>query len=384
MPNPLSQALLLPSQRDERLLDRIRYGQGLMAEGSSTAPVQHWAQGLARALQGGLGGYFAGQAEREGKEKDLAYTQKLAAALRGEDPIKALAESDDPGLQGFALQHQLAQAMEPESRPDMVEVWDPAANNGQGAMVYMPETEVQGRIAKAPEPEKAPFPGAIKDDTGNWVYDPDYLSGQEQLRKAGRATTTVNVGGESGADAAQRKKLSEKEGERWSSLQESGTVAAGLAQDFQVLDELLTVAPQGPIQGRLAEAFQGFSSAGDAFQSVVGRVAPSLRTPGSGATSDIEYEGMLKSLPRLSNTPDGNRVIADTMKAKAALNIERAEIVTAFQNEEISAAEARRALSEINNRSILTPELKRSLGVVTGGNGGGVSGVVDELPPGFE
>ncbi|WP_181700547.1 hypothetical protein [Chthonobacter albigriseus] len=177
-----------------------------------------------------------------------------------------------------------------------------------------------------------------------------------------RATTNVNVAGENGADGKLRNKLGEKEGERWSVLKDAGMTSGALVQDFQLLDELLTVAPQGPIQGRLAEMFKGFSTAGDAFQSIVKRVAPSLRTPGSGATSDIEYQGMLDSLPRLSNDPAANRLIAEMMKSKAALNVERAQIVTAFESEEISAADARKRLSQVDSRSIMTPQLRSVLG----------------------
>lgn len=194
-------------------------------------------------------------------------------------------------------------------------------------------------------------------------------------KKAGASTTTVNnnIGGENSADAKMREELSKEEGKRWSELQNSGLVSSSLAQDFQALDELMTVAPQGPITGRLAEVFPGFSSAGDAFQSVVKRVAPSLRVPGSGATSDIEYEGMLQSLPRLSTSPEGNKAIAEMMKAKAQLNIQRAEIISRYQNEEVSAKEARRQLAAINAASIMTPALRTALqgtGVAPSGSGG--------------
>jgi hypothetical protein len=201
----------------------------------------------------------------------------------------------------------------------------------------------------------------------------DFTSWMRGNKKASASNTTVTVGGETKSDAKQREALATDEGKRWSQLQEAGTTAGGLGQDFQALDQLLTVAPQGPIEGNLAAVFPGFSKAGDAFTSVVTRVAPSLRTPGSGATSDIEYEGMLKSLPRLGNTPEGNRAIAEMMKAKAALNIERAEIITAYQNEEIDVKEARSQLAALNKESILTPELQQALKGVGVDVGGGAS-----------
>jgi len=182
-----------------------------------------------------------------------------------------------------------------------------------------------------------------------------------QGKKAGAANTTVTVGGEP-SDGALRKKLSEKEGEGWAAYLDAGNKSAGTMQDMQLLDELITMAPQGPVAGRLASMFPGVNSAADAFTSVVKRVAPTLRATGSGATSDIEYDGMLKSLPQLASTPEANTAIAAMMKAKAQVNIDRAQIISRYQNGEISAVEARNAVNEIDKRSIMTPELKAILG----------------------
>jgi len=184
---------------------------------------------------------------------------------------------------------------------------------------------------------------------------------QIDLKKAGASNTTVTVGGEAGVPADEeelRKKLGGKEGEAWSGYLDAGAVSAGTAQDMQLMDQLIDLAPTGPLQGRMVEMFPGISDAGAAFQSVVSRVAPTLRAPGSGATSDIEYDGMVKSLPALKNRPEANRAISSMMKAKAQINMDRAAVVSAYQNNEISAADARKQLQEINSRSIMTPELK--------------------------
>jgi len=190
---------------------------------------------------------------------------------------------------------------------------------------------------------------------GTKAYSDFMLSGG----KGDGVSVTVN-NGEPG-DGALRKKLDEKTGERWSALQELGTTSAANAQDFQVLDELIKVAPQGPIQGRLAELFPGVSTAGAAFQSIVKRIAPTLRAPGSGATSDIEYDGMLKSLPALSNKPEANALINGIMKAKSAINVERSNVIDAYSRGEITAGQARTKIAEIDKKSIMTPEMKEML-----------------------
>jgi hypothetical protein len=209
--------------------------------------------------------------------------------------------------------------------------------------------------------------------------------------KASGATTVNNVvnpavPGVPPDEEELRKKLGGKEGESWAAAIDAGTVSSGTLQDMQLLDEIIKMAPQGPIVGRLANAFPGVSSAADAFNSVVKRVAPTLRAPGSGSTSDIEYDGMLKSLPQLSARPEANTAIAAMMKAKAQINIERADAVRAYQNGEISATEARKKISEIDKRSIMTPELNAILRGLAPDDGGAApegieQDVWDAMPP---
>lgn len=186
------------------------------------------------------------------------------------------------------------------------------------------------------------------------------------ITKVGGGGTTVHVGGEG---STLSKKLDEGEAAVLGSYLTAGTQSASAISDLQMLDEVLTMAPQGPIVGRLAGAFQGVSSAADAAQSIIKRVAPTLRAEGSGSTSDIEYNGMLQSLPSIINSPEANRAISAMMQAKARLNVERAQIVRAFQNSDRSpeaTAAMRAALGELDSRSIMTPELRAILGGMSG------------------
>lgn len=171
---------------------------------------------------------------------------------------------------------------------------------------------------------------------------------------------TNTVGGEA-VDGNLRKELDKKTANVWGGYMEQGAVSASTMQDMQLLDELGKSAPQGPIVGRLAERFPGFSSAGAAFQSIIKRVAPTLRAPGSGSTSDIEYDGMLQSLPALQNKPEANAAISQMMQAKALINIERADIVSAYRRGEISSNEAETRIGKINKRSIMTPEIRKAI-----------------------
>ena len=172
--------------------------------------------------------------------------------------------------------------------------------------------------------------------------------------------TVVNVGGEP-PDGDLRKSLDQAEGKQLQAYKDAAAVSGQSQQDLAILDEIIKVAPQGPITGRLAQAFPGVSSAGAAFQSIVKRIAPTLRAPGSGSTSDIEYEGMLQSLPMLQNNPDANVLIAQIMKDKAALNVKRGEVITQYQTGAIDAKTMRSQLDALNKVSIITPEMKAAL-----------------------
>jgi hypothetical protein len=215
-------------------------------------------------------------------------------------------------------------------------------------------------------------------------YKGTFQQYQQEMAAASRAQTNVTVGGETGTLS---KKLDEAEAATLGTYLTTGAQSASAISDLQMLDEVLTMAPQGPIVGRLAGTFQGVSSAADAAQSIIKRVAPSLRAEGSGSTSDIEYNGMLQSLPSIVNRPEANRAISAMMKAKAQINVERAQIVRAFQNSDRSpqaTAAMRTALGELDSRSIMTPELSAVLGGLSGApagaapaGGGGQTVVID-------
>jgi hypothetical protein len=193
------------------------------------------------------------------------------------------------------------------------------------------------------------------------------------MNSGGGGGSIVNVNMADESQGALNKALSGAEGQTWAAALAQGNKAASISQDLQLLGEVMQYAPQGPLSGRLAETFQGVSSAGDAAKSIIKRVAPTLRAEGSGSTSDIEYNGMLQSLPSLLNQPEANRAILGMMQAKAAIDLERAQIVRDFQNSPqtpADATETRRRLSEIDQRSILSPELRATLS----GLGGAVDG----------
>lgn len=70
MSDAIVAALLAGRQRKRDPFEmQRRLGLGALQQGMSTAPVMSWGEGLARALTGAVGGYFAGDADRRADER---------------------------------------------------------------------------------------------------------------------------------------------------------------------------------------------------------------------------------------------------------------------------------------------------------------------------
>ncbi len=374
------QFLANPKAQDV-IFDR-KFGSYVQKFGSPEKAAQAWFAG-----EGGVGTNRQDSLGTSVPE----YAQKFTQALGGASQ-PAMASMGGGMPQGAPQAPQMAQggSMLPprevmaalfksrETRPLAIEL----ARNAQAAQQGDPEAALKMRKLAAEVQALENPQSKMTDDQRE--YDAAVKQGYQgtlqdwiiQGKKAG--ATTVSVGtGEPGYGEL-RKSLDKAEGDQWSTYKQAAATSGANQQDFAVLDELMKVAPQGPLTGRLAQAFPGVSSAGDAFQSIVTRIAPTLRAPGSGATSDIEYEGMLRSLPSLRNRPEANAMINQIMKEKANLNVERGQIITRYQTNDITAAEARRQLAELDKVSIISPEMKQALGLVGGEGDGPKPGTVED------
>ena len=154
---------------------------------------------------------------------------------------------------------------------------------------------------------------------------------------------------------------------RFEGLINQGDQSAGLIPELQALSELVKIAPNGPLMGRLAEQFKGFSTAGDAFKSIIARIAPKMRVVGSGSSSDKDVDLLLSSLGSLSNTPGANALIYQAFMDKAKIDMRRAEIANSAFNGEITRQEAQTQLSELNKQTIISPELKSMIDGMSAG-----------------
>lgn len=119
--------------------------------------------------------------------------------------------------------------------------------------------------------------------------------------------------------------MANKAATRWSGYIDAADAARRQLVDVQTMREISDrVGSQGSTAtlkeflGPYAEAAGvDISNLSDlqAYTSIVKRLAPQQRAEGSGSTSNIEYEGFLKSLPTLIQNPAARGITLDTMEA---------------------------------------------------------------------
>jgi hypothetical protein len=165
------------------------------------------------------------------------------------------------------------------------------------------------------------------------------------------ATTTVNVGPGENAFSAETGKLLAAEA---NSVVQQGAAAQRALGQIQQLEQALASAPQGAAGGlqRIGAAFGVEMEGVDDItlaNSIISKLVPTQREPGSGTMSDADLELFRQSLPRLSNTPGGNQKIVATMRAIAEYDLARGQIARRLQLQEIDMQTAAAEYAALGN-----------------------------------
>jgi hypothetical protein len=120
------------------------------------------------------------------------------------------------------------------------------------------------------------------------------------------------------------------------------------------LDALLSANPTGAgaaitqFAGSLGIQTEGLDEI-QAAQALINSLVPEQRQPGSGPMSDADLALFKQSLPQIINSPGGNKIIVDTMRAIAEYDAEGARIVQRLRNGELTRAQAFDALQNRAN-----------------------------------
>lgn len=81
-----------------------------------------------------------------------------------------------------------------------------------------------------------------------------------------------------------------------------------------------------------------------AYEAITARLAPRMRVPGTGATSDFEMRTFLQGLPNVANKPGGNEIISNTLESLEQHKIAASEIGSRALAGEISPKDAEKEL----------------------------------------
>jgi hypothetical protein len=179
----------------------------------------------------------------------------------------------------------------------------------------------------------------------------DLLQIEMDLKRAGKTDVTVDNKGETELSKGLNKGLAE----RINDIAKEGDVARNdLAMVGQLRDLGAAVKTGGPaaLQGWLANwGIKVGDNVGavEAYSSIVDKLTPAQRVPGSGASSDLDVKMFKNSLPKLINTPEGNEIIQNTLAGVAQYKLERAAIADQVQAGEISAKDGLKKMRDLAN-----------------------------------
>jgi spore germination cell wall hydrolase CwlJ-like protein len=184
--------------------------------------------------------------------------------------------------------------------------------------------------------------------------NPGFKDYKTELKRAGSIQNNVNI--DQKAENAFSVEASKSQAKRFDEIATEGPKARQLSSDVETLRTLSELigtgksaeakAIWGPYAQTLGVDVKGLSAI-QAFDSIVSRVAPTLRVPGSGAQSDFELKKNLQSLLALGNTPEGNEMISKTMQGVVQTKQTAAEIASKALSGEIKRSDAEKMLREL-------------------------------------
>lgn len=167
--------------------------------------------------------------------------------------------------------------------------------------------------------------------------------------------TVVNVGGQSEFDEV----FGREDAQIIAGVAQAGLQGARNLERLDRLEQLLAQVPTG-MQGRFVQVAGEFGIATDglseiqAAQALINAMVPEQRPAGSGPMSDADLDLFRQSLPRIINSPEGNQMIIETLRAIAQYDAQGAEIAQRLRlpqgdPQALTRAEAFRLLQQREN-----------------------------------
>ena len=182
----------------------------------------------------------------------------------------------------------------------------------------------QAAVAMEAKPDPIDLPeGMMLDETGNRIYDPVYLEGQERLRQAGasRSNTNITMPGEKG-ETKYQEGLGTQAATTFGTIVEQGTAATAQIGNLDTMQTLLNgidytgfggttlmnIQRVGAMLG-VDESLLADLPAKEAANRLSMQMALGLKTDLPGPMSNADREFLLSIPPNLNSTKEGNAAI---------------------------------------------------------------------------
>lgn len=194
-------------------------------------------------------------------------------------------------------------------------------------------------------------------------YEGSITDFMQQNKRAG--ATNVNIGGEGDKFY---EKLDQKNAETFATLSEGGMGARSRMAQLNQLETLLQQSPAGAEAGlKLWLGDLGIATDGvdglQATRSLIEKMVPEQRAPGSGPMSDADIVMYRRSLASVQNQPGGNALIIGRAKAIAEYDMQMGAIADAVADREIKPSEGRRRIRELKNPLEGYSKMLRDMGI---------------------
>jgi hypothetical protein len=224
-------------------------------------------------------------------------------------------------------------------------------------------------IAARPKPVDLPE-GMIIDESGNRVYDPVYLEGQERLRRAGASKTTVDASTK-GEDAF-KSSIGKTAGDRYYAILDAGQKAATTEGNLQAMETLLNEIDYTGFGGttllnvQRAGAMVGLEIGDDiapkeAAQRLSNELALGLKENLPGPMSNADREFLLSIPPNLNVTDAGNDALIFLLRQRTRFEQAAAKSLLEANPQSLQEYQQWERRFQMEYGPVFTPEDKAQL-----------------------
>lgn len=312
IPTPAPFSGIGPSEVDQRR----KMAMALMGQGMDASPVGHWTQGLARVLQGGLGGYYQGSANRAEQEGQAAANQQMTQALSGGNLESAV---------GGML-----------SNPYSADTGRQLATGIIAQRIKGPEkttTQKDYEYAKSQG-----FTGSLMDFTKAQNESKRPTTNIDMKGETAEAAALGKGSGEAAVDMYKKANASQQQLRSLSQMQanlervRSGRTA-GIVRDVAAWAKDLGVPADVLERMGIPKTFVGDAQAFDALSSraLVNMIGAGGFPANNFSNADRAF--LEQTIAQLPKDPRGNRIIIETAKRAAQADVEKAQAFAAWKTQ---------------------------------------------------